>query len=98
MSLTRRTLLLLAGCAAGAGAAQQVHGAGKIGMLPVPGFDTPSLPPALFDALHRAAAPKAELWTQIPWETDLLQAQQLAAREKKPLLMWVMDGHPLGCT
>ena len=36
-------------------------------------------------------------WASIPWMTDLWQARQLAAREGKPILLWEMDGHPLGC-
>jgi hypothetical protein len=36
-------------------------------------------------------------WTSIPWLTDLWQARQLAAKEGKPILLWEMDGHPLGC-
>ena len=37
-------------------------------------------------------------WATIPWLTDLWRARQLAAREGKPILLWEMDGHPLGCT
>ena len=37
-------------------------------------------------------------WATIPWLTDLWQARQLAARQGKPILLWEMDGHPLGCT
>jgi len=37
-------------------------------------------------------------WVTIPWLNDLWQARQLAARQGKPILLWEMDGHPLGCT
>jgi hypothetical protein len=37
-------------------------------------------------------------WTQIPWMTSLWQARKRAAAEGKPILLWEMDGHPLGCT
>jgi hypothetical protein len=37
-------------------------------------------------------------WATIPWLTDLWQARKIAAREGKPILLWEMDGHPLGCT
>jgi hypothetical protein len=37
-------------------------------------------------------------WSKIPWMTDLWQARQKAARDGKPILLWEMDGHPLGCT
>lgn len=33
----------------------------------------------------------------IPWQTNLWEARMLAAKEGKPLLLWEMDGHPLGC-
>ena len=71
---------------------------GQIGELTVPGFDVASLPDADFEKLHRAAAPGKERWAEIPWETDLAVARARSAREAKPLLMWIMDGHPLGCT
>ncbi len=37
-------------------------------------------------------------WADIPWRTDLWAARKQAAREGKPILLWEMDGHPLGCT
>jgi hypothetical protein len=39
-----------------------------------------------------------DLWARIPWLTDLGQARKLAAAQGKPILLWEMDGHPLGCT
>ena len=33
----------------------------------------------------------------IPWQTNLWDARKLAAKDGKPLLLWEMDGHPLGC-
>ncbi len=39
-----------------------------------------------------------EPWADIPWRTDLWQARKLAAEQGKPILLWEMDGHPLGCT
>lgn len=37
-------------------------------------------------------------WLTIPWQTDLLAAQRSAAESHRPLFVWAMDGHPLGCT
>jgi hypothetical protein len=37
-------------------------------------------------------------WAEIPWGTDLWQARKQGAKEGKPILLWEMDGHPLGCT
>ena len=39
-----------------------------------------------------------EKWTSIPWQASLWEARSQAAREGKPILLWEMDGHPLGCT
>jgi hypothetical protein len=33
----------------------------------------------------------------IPWETNLWAARKKAAAAGKPILLWEMDGHPLGC-
>ncbi|WP_169976434.1 hypothetical protein [Tautonia rosea] len=56
--------------------------------------------PERFEALHQLIQPKAdeELWLQIPWETSLWEARRKAAAEGKPILLWEMDGNPLGCT
>ncbi len=52
-----------------------------------------------FQRLHELLQPdKQELWQTIPWKISLLDAQHAAAREHKPIFMWAMDGHPLGCT
>lgn len=52
-----------------------------------------------FATLHRKLQPTGkEAWRTIPWETSLLRAQERAATEQKPLFIWAMDGHPLGCT
>ena len=52
-----------------------------------------------FRQLHKQLQPAAdELWRTIPWRTSLLKAQQIAITEKKPIFIWAMDGHPLGCT
>jgi hypothetical protein len=42
--------------------------------------------------------PQQDQWEQIPWLTNLWEARQKAAAEGKPILLWEMDGHPLGCT
>jgi hypothetical protein len=66
--------------------------------------DTPSavqrLTPAHFARLQELIKPQADedKWAQIPWMTTLWQARKRAAAEGKPILLWEMDGHPLGCT
>lgn len=52
-----------------------------------------------FEELRAELVPAAdEPWRTIPWKITLLEAQRQAAREKKLLFIWAMDGHPLGCT
>jgi hypothetical protein len=65
----------------------------------------PSLSPAAegltlveFEKLHKELQPpRDELWQSIPWQVSLLEARKLAAQEKKPIVMRVRSGHPLGC-
>ena len=52
-----------------------------------------------FEKLHRELQPTGEeAWRTIPWRISLLDAQAAAAKERKPIFIWAMDGHPLGCT
>ena len=37
-------------------------------------------------------------WRSIPWKLSVLEGQQAAAKSGKPIFIWAMDGHPLGCT
>jgi hypothetical protein len=54
---------------------------------------------AEFRRLHKLLQPtEDESWRTIPWQIAVLDAQQIAARQKKPIFIWAMDGHPLGCT
>jgi hypothetical protein len=53
-----------------------------------------------FQQIHRLIKPQAdeEAWNEIPWQSSLWEARRKAAAEGKPILLWEMDGHPLGCT
>ena len=53
-----------------------------------------------FDRLRELIKPAADeaSWARVPWKTSLWEARQKAAAEGKPILLWEMDGHPLGCT
>ena len=54
---------------------------------------------AEFETLHkRLQSSPNEPWKTIPWKISLLEAQREAARLQKPLFIWAMDGHPMGCT
>lgn len=49
-----------------------------------------------FEKLHRELQPpKDEAWLSVPWKINLLEARDLAAAQKKPLMIWSMDGNPL---
>lgn len=37
-------------------------------------------------------------WQQIPWATTFKDGIVAADAAGKPLLLWTMNGHPLGCT
>ncbi len=53
-----------------------------------------------FDALRdRVRLDRSESsWRDLPWLTSYHEGLVAAARGDKPLLLWVMNGHPLGCT
>ncbi len=50
--------------------------------------------------LRKTILPKPDenKWLSIPWEVSIWKARQRAAKEGKPILLWEMDGHPMGCT
>ncbi len=56
--------------------------------------------PGQFDKLQALIVPDRgeDAWAKIPWLTDLTQARRVAAGAGKPILLWEMDGHPLGFT
>jgi len=66
----------------------------------VPALAVEPIRPEQFDKLLAVIKPAKDedKWATIPWLTDLWQARQIAAEKGKPILLWEMDGHPLGCT
>ena len=38
------------------------------------------------------------MWTSIPWRSSFQEGLIEANIQQKPMLLWVMNGHPLGCT
>ena len=64
-----------------------------------PAADQPAgLSLADFDKLHKELQPpKDELWRSIPWHVSIVEAREMAAKEKKPVFVWVASGEPLGC-
>jgi hypothetical protein len=55
--------------------------------------------PEQFTRLHALIKPEAaeQKWEEIPWMAGLWDARVRSAAEGKPILLWEMDGHPLGC-
>ena len=47
---------------------------------------------------HLRPRPAELAWLRIPWLTTLGDGIVHADAESRPLLLWVMNGHPLGCT
>ena len=44
-------------------------------------------------------SPKDESgWREIPWRPNLGEAIVEARKKKKPILLWMMNGHPCGMT
>jgi hypothetical protein len=61
-------------------------------------------PPAALTDAEAAAVLKTvrpaageDAYAQVPWLTSLWEARKKAAAAGKPVLLWEMDGHPLGC-
>ena len=44
------------------------------------------------------AKPPGEHWQEIPWRPDLGVAIEEALEKDKPILLWMMNGHPCGMT
>lgn len=61
--------------------------------------DGPGLGDAEYASALKAIRPAAgeDRYAEIPWLTSLWEARKKAAAEGKPILLWEMDGHPLGC-
>jgi ABC-type sugar transport system substrate-binding protein len=41
--------------------------------------------------------PDEERWLKVPWRTNIVEAVAEAKRAGKPVMLWVMNGNPLGC-
>jgi hypothetical protein len=53
---------------------------------------------AEFERIHlELQPPKDELWRSIPWQVSIVEGRELAAKQRKPIFVWVASGEPLGC-
>ena len=60
----------------------------------------PTLDAGSFEGLRKQILPDADelAWMAVPWRTRLWEAVVEAQELQRPLLIWAMNGHPLGCT
>ncbi|MFT5050008.1 MAG: hypothetical protein ACI8QZ_001401 [Chlamydiales bacterium] len=49
-------------------------------------------------AAYLVGDPAESAWRDIPWIPSLAEGVQAARQADRPLLLWMMNGHPLGCT
>jgi hypothetical protein len=68
--------------------------------LALAAWAAPPLTADRFQQIHAVVKPAKDedKWATIPWQIDLWEARKQAAAQGKPILLWEMDGHPLGCT
>ena len=60
---------------------------------------SPDLTLKEFETLHQSLVDRPrELWNTIPWHDNLISGRNEAIKKQKPIFIWSMDGHPLGCT
>ena len=52
--------------------------------------------PAILKTLQKP--PVETYWNEIPWRPNFTEAIGDARREDKPILLWIMNGHPCGMT
>ena len=52
--------------------------------------------PAIRKALN--SQPVETHWKEIPWRPNFGEAIEEARKEDKPILLWMMNGHPCGMT
>lgn len=72
-------------------------GCGLLAVLSANGAEP--LTPTQAEKARAVIRPQAgeDQWEKIAWRTQLWAARKEAAAAGKPLLLWEMDGHPLGC-
>jgi hypothetical protein len=61
---------------------------------------SPQLTDENFAELRDAIRPQAEeqAYLDIGWHASFFSAVNEARETNKPILLWAMNGHPLGCT
>lgn len=73
------------------------------GSRALPGMAMENPPPVLnqqtFEELFATCRPcvDKEPWSEIAWVGEFWEGRQQAARAGKPMFIFAMNGHPLGC-
>lgn len=93
------SLRLALGIACGLGAPAGAQGDVAASRPAIPALQA-DLTDANFAAWREHIRPRpAELaWQSVPWLPTFEEGILAADARAKPLLLWVMNGHPLGCT
>lgn len=47
---------------------------------------------------HVLPKPQEIQFQEVPWRATLWEAIVEGQRQNRPILLWAMNGHPLGCT
>ncbi len=57
-------------------------------------------PPPSFEEVRAHVLPSEEelVWKRLGWRASLWEGVLAAQQLEKPILLWAMNGHPLGCT
>lgn len=60
----------------------------------------PPLTPETLDDWMTLIEPNGDevRWQDIPWRASMWQAVVDAQAQRRPVLLWTMNGHPMGCT
>lgn len=58
------------------------------------------MPAAGIEAWRTFLLPSAQelAYRRIPWHARLIDGIEAARRQQRPMMLWAMNGHPLGCT
>ncbi len=56
--------------------------------------------PPSFEEVRALVLPSEEelVWKRLGWHASLWEGVLAAQELEKPILLWAMNGHPLGCT
>lgn len=71
-----------------------------LGLVPVSVAQGPRPDAENYEAwrTHVLPAESELVWLTIPWQSSFGDGIRRAREEARPVLLWVMNGHPLGCT